>query len=200
MWPSEEITSRLYDLANIGLIFGLIIGVISTVLIVWMGNKKETYLRQHLADTNERAAHAEERAAEATSRTEEERVKRLELEASIQPRRLTADQKAKLTSVLKPFSAIPITLDWVAGGGQESADLASDINDALMSAGIAIKSRNLLMDQYFKGIILMAGDSRLGQAEVIATFLIEVGLAKKPVGFQKITDPQELTIVVGSKP
>ncbi len=63
MWPSEDWASRLYDLANWGLIVGLIIGVISTVVLVWMGNVKESYLKKGLAATNERAAHAEERAA-----------------------------------------------------------------------------------------------------------------------------------------
>lgn len=50
-------------MANWGLIIGLILGVISTVLLVWMGNVKEVYLRRELAATGERAGHAEERAA-----------------------------------------------------------------------------------------------------------------------------------------
>ena len=63
MWPSESWASRLYDVANVTLVVGLIIGVISTCLLVWMGNIKEEYLRRNLAGTSERAAHAEERAA-----------------------------------------------------------------------------------------------------------------------------------------
>jgi len=59
MWPSEDWASRLYDLANWGLIVGLIMGVVSTVVVVWMGNVKEAYLRKDLASTNERAAKAE---------------------------------------------------------------------------------------------------------------------------------------------
>jgi len=55
MWPSEYSASKLYELANLGLIVGLIIGVLSTVLIVWMGNIKESYLKISLAATNERA-------------------------------------------------------------------------------------------------------------------------------------------------
>lgn len=41
MWPSEDLASRLYDTANVGLVVGLIIGVISTVLLVWMGNVRD---------------------------------------------------------------------------------------------------------------------------------------------------------------
>lgn len=65
MWPSEEWASRLYNLANMFLIAGLAVGVISTVLVVWMGNVKEEYLNRDLAATNERAAEAEKRAAQA---------------------------------------------------------------------------------------------------------------------------------------
>jgi hypothetical protein len=78
MWPSEDLASKLYDLANWGLIAGLMIGVISTVLIVWMGNVKETYLRKGLGDTNlelekqkERAAKAEGNAADAKKESAE---------------------------------------------------------------------------------------------------------------------------------
>jgi len=59
MWPSEEWASKLADWANFGLIASLIAGVISTVLLVWMGNVKETYLKMHLIASNERAAEAE---------------------------------------------------------------------------------------------------------------------------------------------
>jgi hypothetical protein len=43
MWPSEEWASRLFDWANIGIICSLAVGVVSTVLLVWMGNVKEAY-------------------------------------------------------------------------------------------------------------------------------------------------------------
>jgi len=56
IWPSFEIASCLYDWANIGLICALVAGVISTILVVWMGNVKETYLRRDIADNQERAA------------------------------------------------------------------------------------------------------------------------------------------------
>ena len=65
MWPSEELASRLYNMANVGLIVGLVLGVICTALVVWMGNVKEAYLQKEIADTDQRAALANERAAEA---------------------------------------------------------------------------------------------------------------------------------------
>jgi hypothetical protein len=56
MWPSESWASTLYNAANIGLIAGLVVGAISTIMLVWMGNVKETYLRTSLAKTNRQAA------------------------------------------------------------------------------------------------------------------------------------------------
>jgi hypothetical protein len=54
MWLSEEIAARLYNWANIGLIAGLGVGIISTILVVWMGNIKEDYLRIRLGEQSER--------------------------------------------------------------------------------------------------------------------------------------------------
>ncbi len=66
MWPSLETAVWLYDKANIFLIVALTVGAVSTVLIVWMGNVKEEYLKRDLAATNARAEEA---------RLETERVK-----------------------------------------------------------------------------------------------------------------------------
>jgi len=65
MWPSAETASWLYNLANIGLILGLVVGVISTILVVWMGNVKEEYLNRSLADSRERTASLEKQAGES---------------------------------------------------------------------------------------------------------------------------------------
>ena len=65
MWPSVETASLLYNLANIGLVLGLIIGVVSTIVLVRMGNVKETYLNKDLADSRERTASLEKQSAES---------------------------------------------------------------------------------------------------------------------------------------
>lgn len=72
MWPSFETASSVYDWANIGLICALVAGVVSTVLIVWMGNVKEGYLRRDIATTEGRAANADQQAAEANQKAEGE--------------------------------------------------------------------------------------------------------------------------------
>jgi hypothetical protein len=65
MWPSAEIAAWLYNLANIGLILGLVVGVVSTILVVWMGNVKEAYLNRLLAESRERTASLEKQAGES---------------------------------------------------------------------------------------------------------------------------------------
>jgi hypothetical protein len=66
MWPSEELAARLYNWANLGLIVSLVAGVISTMLLVWMGGVKEAYSKvtqqrfeMELSKQQERAANAE---------------------------------------------------------------------------------------------------------------------------------------------
>ena len=54
MWPSFETASWLFDRANIVLIGAAAFGVAATILLVWMGNVKEAYLRKDLATTRER--------------------------------------------------------------------------------------------------------------------------------------------------
>ena len=63
MWPSQELASRLYNLANLVLIAGLVLGIVSTVLVVWMGNVKEAYAQAEGARLNESTALAHERTA-----------------------------------------------------------------------------------------------------------------------------------------
>jgi hypothetical protein len=109
MWPSENFASRLYGWANIGLIVGLVIGVIATILIVWMGNTKESYLAKRVSEANSAAAEANERAENAR-----ERAAKLELEALALrkdlllqgPRAslLIGDERQKLISTLKPYA------------------------------------------------------------------------------------------------
>jgi hypothetical protein len=133
MWPSEQTASRLYDLANWGLIAGLVLGVISTGIVVWMGNVKEDYLKRELAATNERAAHADERARVAEQKAESERLARVELEESIAWRRLTAESSTTLSSHLTRFSGQHVWLIYNLND-VEAFGFATDLAKALPSA------------------------------------------------------------------
>ena len=84
-----------------------------------------------IANAQTEAAVANRRAAEASSAADAERIKRLELEASLKPRRLSAKQQEDLAALLKNFSAPTIGLEWTGPGGNESADLAADFESAI---------------------------------------------------------------------
>jgi hypothetical protein len=56
MWPSLETASRIADWANVSFIASLVIGVVSTILIVWMANVKETHWDSERMASAERIA------------------------------------------------------------------------------------------------------------------------------------------------
>ncbi len=155
--------------------------------------KESASFQLDIAKAKKGAADATERAALAEQHT-------AELQASLRPRRLTAEQKAKLTALLNPFSALPITLEWVGSGTQEVADLASDILDAIISAGITVPNKNILMGEYFRGVQLKVGKNRNAEAEAVGRFLIETGLSTLPVTARPDPNADAFAIVIGSKP
>lgn len=123
MWPSLATASWLYDLANAALIGALIIGAASTVLIVWMGNVKETYLRRDVALLN--------KAAELL-RQDNDR-----LEAQLSPRKLRPEQMQAIANALAPFKGTVVRVQSYALD-VESAFLAKQIEGTLGIATIAV--------------------------------------------------------------
>jgi hypothetical protein len=126
MWPSEAWASRLYDIANWGLVAGLVVGIVSTILVVWMGNVKESYLRRDLANTNERAAKAERDTAQ--------------LEAAVAGRRLTAKQIADIAESLRRFAGRELFITSYSGDA-EAVRLGLQIKDAIEQSGIHISDQ-----------------------------------------------------------
>jgi hypothetical protein len=152
-------------------------------------------------DAGERAGKVEIEAGKQRERAAKAESDLLELKKSLAPRRLTAEQKAKLTALLKPFAGTSMDVEWADAGGPEAADLASDILDAVQRAAINIKTKNILMGLYFRKILMKYGANRMAEANVIATFFIEVGLSEEPVPGQLLeADPNQLAIAVGIKP
>lgn len=147
MWPSLKSAIWLYDLANIGLIIGLVIGVISTVMVVWMGNVKEEYLNRELAVSRKLTASLEKqstelkvavsdadaRAAEANEKAEKERLARIRLEEDLAWRRLPKEQQQIIASRLANFSGQIVSL-WFGAGDKEAETFAWELASALSSA------------------------------------------------------------------
>lgn len=111
MWPSFETAVQLYDNANIFLIGALVVGVIATVLVVWMGNVKEEYLRRDLAEAHKEAAEARKEAANAEERIEKLHGENLRLEEQIAPRRLTSERQNAIAKSLEMFKGRKIRIE-----------------------------------------------------------------------------------------
>jgi hypothetical protein len=116
MWPSLPVANHVADAANIFFIGSLVVGVISTVLIVWMANVKEGYWDRARQASEERIAllatqgdeakaalgiaqadiaKANAQIAEANARTAAAEVRLAEMRQKIGPRRI--DEKVFLS-------------------------------------------------------------------------------------------------------
>jgi hypothetical protein len=165
-------------------------------------NELSAKANEGAASANERAAEANQRAAEANRLAESEKLARLRIEEKIRGRRLTAEQKDKLSAVLRPFAPASITIEYPGTSDQEIVDLASDIDAAIRNAGITMSTanRSMMMGTSWRGITILFGDDRAAETEAIANFLIEAGLCKKPVSAEKSPVKSTLAIRVGAKP
>ncbi len=103
VWPSLETASRIADWANIFFIGSLVVGVISTILIVWMANVKEEHWAAQRGESNERIAEANERAAEATKIAEQERLERVKIEERLADRSISDEAYWALIAKLVEF-------------------------------------------------------------------------------------------------
>jgi len=145
MWPSVDVATRLYDLANTGLVISLVVGAIATVLVVWMGNMKESYLRLELSSTAQKASEADARAAVANERasnsetaTEMLRAKNLELERWLAPRELAPNDAATLRAAthLPQFKGRQIWI--VSVEDAEALRLAQQLGVILKASGLDV--------------------------------------------------------------
>lgn len=101
IWPSQKNAEFVYDLANFALIAALALGVVATILIVWMGNKKEEYLKRDLSS-------AALRAAEAIQKAEEEHLARVKIEERLAPRTLLDEQLESIFAAISPYQDVSI--------------------------------------------------------------------------------------------
>ena len=134
MWPSVETACFLYNWANFALIVALVLGAISTVVVVWMGNVKEEYSNLVIEQTREQVAKAEQSAAEANKVAEQERLARIKIEQQLAPRSLSQAQIEGISAAISTFGPIPIDV-FVVDSSPEAADLSNKIDVGLLSAG-----------------------------------------------------------------
>ncbi len=174
MWPSLETAGWIYDIANIGLIIGLAVGIVSTILIVWMGNIKEAFLRNNLATTMERVATAEQRAAEANQKAEEERLARVKIEEKIAPRYLPVEQYNILRDKLAKYAGMAVDVIAYPGGSPDIIPLSYQIAHLLHEANwdmVYLKSTGSAM--FVEGVIVAIRNESDHDALSAAILLVE---------------------------
>lgn len=131
MWPSENLASRLYDLANFGLIASLVVGVISTGIVVWMGNVKEAYSRRDLAQTREKTE-----KLEGENLTFRGQVAKLEIEAAdAKTRELAAEKELLKLKNPRSLSSEAIAILRKGPHGKAIIQCLVDVPETKMFAG-----------------------------------------------------------------
>jgi hypothetical protein len=124
MWPSLSTAETLYDFANIGLIFAAVIGVSSTIFVVWMGNVKEKYSKLEIATLTNSSAQANREAA----------IANLELAKLKQPRALSEEQRSRISKAIEKFARLRFDMS-VIPGDPEAISLLLQIGQTLRNAG-----------------------------------------------------------------
>lgn len=71
MYLSLETASLIHHWANVALVGALVLGVVATFLVVWMGNVKEWYSQRDIAAMGERVSEANERAGKLEFQAEQ---------------------------------------------------------------------------------------------------------------------------------
>lgn len=206
MWPSFETAPSVYDWANIFLIGALVVGAISTVLVVWMGNVKESQLRRDVAGL-------ETRAAEANEMAEKERLARVKIEEKIAPRTLMQPQQERLTAKVAEFKGQRATIGaWPSN--PESELLLRHIAAALSAAGWEINQGPSPFHPLWPGGVMVATTShprsiaagaKLAEALNAEGIFAQSAPTISPVVGQPqldLSDPASfrVVVVIGAKP
>lgn len=206
MWPSMETATRLHDIANTILIVSLVFGVVSTAIVVWMGNVKEEYLKRDLAETNERTAKAEQKTAEAQLQLEK-------LRNQVRPRHITQAQQQSIAEKLKEFKGYIVSLG-VKPSTNETEWLVRWIAAPFSMAGwkVEIHSGDAAQNKYVPdGILVMSTrhPRSIAAAAIVTEAFITEGLTTSTAPLLDMessqyasSDPRSfrLLVVVGDKP
>ncbi|MDZ4341430.1 MAG: hypothetical protein U1E51_03220 [Candidatus Binatia bacterium] len=148
MHVSYEQAALWFNISNGILVIALILGVIATYAMYVLGNIKEEFVNENIAQSHERSAKLESEAATSKERTavvergnielqinlEKERSARLELEAKIAPRRLSESDKKALIAALKPFAGQKCLISYSLGSA-ESDTYSDDFVKVVDAAG-----------------------------------------------------------------
>jgi hypothetical protein len=207
MWPSLPVANHIADWANIFFIGSLVVGVASTVLIVWMANVKESHWDRARQESEERLvelgtrgdearaniAKANAQIAAANVRVAKAEKQNLDLRAKIASRRITEEQHQILVDEL---SRSPGAFDMAAMGDPESSLFASDILKTLADAGWTIGTRELPLHEIWTGLVLFQTDDPAARQILDALLKAKIPFSIGDTAHKR----DKATIMVGNKP
>jgi hypothetical protein len=135
MWPSLPVANHIADTANIFFIGSLVLGVVSSALIVWMASVKEGYWELARQDSDERITELNKGAARLSAEAEAARKETASAQLQLQqirfPRRLDSD-KLRAGIAGMPSQFFEVLYDQSAADG---SGLAFEIFVTLASVG-----------------------------------------------------------------
>ena len=138
MWPSLSAANQIADWANIFFIGSLVVGVVSTVLIVWMANVKDGYWERARQDSDERIASLTAQGDQLRKDTADANARALEAQVALekfkQPRLLSEQQMSAIAEKLKRFVGTKFDAA-VIPGDPEAMIRLSHITATLEKAG-----------------------------------------------------------------
>ncbi len=221
MWPSLPTANNIADVANWFFISSLVVGVVSTILIVWMAGVKEAYWEKDRTESSERVASLSTQGEQLRKDTAEANARaieaRLELEKFKAPRLLTQEQIVAIVKKLPQFpmnsvsvSPGPVTVETVAFAEQivqilSLAGIGGTINPGWGPEAFGV----------FTGVVIQhvtGNDAGTKLAEALAGALNDEQIATQVIGGMHesvFTDPRfdrngtgsrNVLIAIGEKP
>jgi hypothetical protein len=130
MWPSLPTANHIADIANWFLIASLVVGVVSTILIVWMAGVKEAYWEQDRRESSERIAALDSETAKANAEAAQANLELAKLKA---PRALSQEQIEKISEEIKAFAGT--NFDTASTQDGEAIGFLTQMESVLVSAG-----------------------------------------------------------------
>jgi hypothetical protein len=216
-WPTLQTASRLADLANFFLIGSLVVGLIATATIVWMGNVKEEYWDAARIESAERTAELYVGAETARAAIAEANARALEAQAALAkfkaPRAIDPADREHIIAGLRGFAGQEFT-GQVASAIPDGWDLWRQISLVLELAGWQrMPPRGLAVSQFGPeagipiapqpGVAILFDSTHWTtlhpRAVALATELTRLGIAAFPAPTSG-EDSELITIVIGPKP
>jgi hypothetical protein len=182
MWPSLPAANQIADWANIFFIGSLVVGVVSTVLIVWMSGVKEAHWEKDRTESAERIATLAAQGDQLRKDTAEANARALEAQLALErfraPRSLTAEQQSELRAKLLPFAGTISRVWTMPAGSPDTAGLAGLLIHVLEQANWSVGRATSLSGQSFPGVVVAYrnGTDAAPQAAALVEYLNSAGV------------------------